>query len=115
MIVYGLPQCSTTKKALQQLTELGFNPTLIDYREHPISFDQLQDYIAKSGVAITKWFNTSGQAYRTQKEELQQLSEADVIQHLAVNPMLVKRPIMVSEKVVLVGIPKAGYASLIRS
>lgn len=109
MIVYGLPHCSTTKKAVLMLEEKNVSVQLIDYREHPIPRDELADLITKAGLPIQKWFNTSGQAYREQKEELTTLPLEQVIDRLAANPMLLKRPIVVSGNAVIVGIPKSGY------
>ena len=109
MNVYGLPHCSTTKKAVQLLEAKGYNVALIDYREQPLRFDELQTLVARANVVIEKWFNTSGQAYRDQKEELLSLPKDEVIQRLADNPMLIKRPVVVSDAWVQVGIPKSGY------
>jgi arsenate reductase (glutaredoxin) len=109
MKVYGLPHCSTTQKALRLLEAKGNNVTLIDYREHPLRLDELQSLVARAKLPIQKWLNTSGQAYRDQKEELLQLSEDEVIQRLAETPMLMKRPVVVTSDTVWVGIPKGGY------
>lgn len=109
MIVYGLPHCSTTKKAVAMLEEKHHSVTLIDYREHPISRSDLAQYIQRAGVPIQKWFNTSGQAYRAQKEALHSLPLERLIDRLAAEPMLLKRPIVVSDDQVIVGISKAGY------
>lgn len=109
MIVYGLPHCSTTKKALELLAEKNPSLQLVDYREHPIPRDELADLITKAGLPIQKWFNTSGQAYREQKEDLNTLPLEYVIDRLAASPMLLKRPIVVSGDSVIVGIPKSGY------
>jgi len=109
MKVYGLPHCSTTQKAVQLLEAMGHIVTLVDYREHPLRFDELQSLVARANVPLQKWFNNSGQAYRDQKEELLQMSSEEVIQQLANYPMLIKRPVVVSDDRVLVGIPKSGY------
>lgn len=109
MKVYGLPHCSTTQKAVQLLEAKGGIVTLIDYREHPLRLEELHSFVARANVPIEKWFNTSGQAYRDQKEELKTLAKDEVIQRLADNPMLIKRPVVVSDDIVLVGIPKSGY------
>ena len=109
MNVYGLPHCSTTQKAVQLLESKGHKVILIDYREHPLSLIELQSLVARVDVPIQKWLNTSGQAYRNQKVELLELSDDELVERLSHNPMLIKRPVVVSDDFVLVGIPKAGY------
>jgi arsenate reductase (glutaredoxin) len=109
MKVYGLPHCSTTKKAVALLEAKGYSVSLIDYREHPLGIDELDALLTRSNVPLQQWFNTSGQAYRDQKDELLTLSRSNVIKRFAANPMLLKRPIVVTTDNVWVGIPKGGY------
>lgn len=106
MKVYGLPNCTTTQKAVAQLEASGHKVTFIDYRETPLSVQELQVLIERSGIEVQKWFNTSGQAYRDHKNELQALSTDEIIKRFASTPMLIKRPVIVSEVSVTVGLPK---------
>jgi arsenate reductase len=112
MKLYGLPHCSTTKKALDILLSKGYEAVIIDYREHPLTLEELTKYFAQSGQAITAWLNTSGQAYRDQKEHIQGQPAAVILQMMAAEPMLIKRPLLVSSTTVLAGLDKGGYQSL---
>ena len=57
------------------------------------------------GLPLRKFFNTSGLAYRalSLKEKLPEMSEEQQLKLLASDGMLVKRPVLVKEGLVLVG------------
>lgn len=58
-----------------------------------------------SGLPLKRFFNTSGQSYRSlnMKDRLPQMSNEEALELLATDGMLVKRPIVVSANNILVG------------
>lgn len=112
MILYGLPHCSTTKKARDYLVNKGHSAIIVDYREQPLSLDQLSQYFHQSGQPITAWLNTSGQAYRDQKDSIQGQPADVILRKMATEPMLIKRPLLVSDKLVLAGFKESIYQTL---
>jgi arsenate reductase len=103
MIIYGLPHCTTTKQAFDALIKQGHQAQLIDYREHPLTLNELTTYFQRSGQPVTAWLNTSGQAYRDQKELIQGQPNDVILKLMASQPMLIKRPLLVSDNLVVVG------------
>ena len=85
---------------------------IIDYREHPLNLDELTMYYKQSGQPITAWLNTSGQAYRNQKDAIQGQSEEVILQLMAKEPMLIKRPLLVGPNVVYAGYRESIYDAL---
>ena len=82
----------------------------IEYAYRPIkeenpSIDELRLWIGKSGLPISKFFNTSGLLYKEQnmKDKMKVLSEDELLDILASNGMMVKRPILLANDNVLVG------------
>lgn len=112
MKLYGLPHCSTTKNALEVLLNKGYDAVIIDYRANPLSKEELTTLFNKSGQPITAWLNTSGQAYRDQKEAIQGASVESILNKMALEPMLIKRPVLVSDNLVLAGFKKDIYQTL---
>ena len=57
------------------------------------------------GMPLKKFFNTSGMLYKSMqlKERLSEMSEEEQLKLLATDGMLVKRPIIVSDKAILTG------------
>ena len=111
MLFVNYPKCSTCKKARKFLEEKGVTFEDRDIKEQNPTVDELKEWIAKSGLLVKKFFNTSGMLYRQMelKDKLPNMSEQEMIELLATDGMLVKRPILVSEDKVLVGFRQAEW------
>lgn len=99
------PKCTTCKRAKKFLVEnnIEFEDRHI-VEENPTK-EELKIWLEKSGLPINKFFNTSGVLYREMqlKDKVKTLSEDELLDILSTNGMLVKRPIIVKDDVVLVG------------
>jgi arsenate reductase len=109
--VYHYPACGTCKKALKWLKEHDLSFKLIHIVESPPSATLLKQILKKSGVPVKKLFNTSGQLYRDggYKEKLATMSEEEALKELATHGKLIKRPLLISGDVALVGFKVEDY------
>ena len=82
--------------------------------ENP-TYDELKKWHEMSGLALKKFFNTSGMLYKEMqlKDKLPAMSEDEQLQLLATNGMLVKRPLLVTDDTVLVGFKEAEWAKIV--
>lgn len=110
-LVLCYEKCSTCKKALKWLEEQG-----VEYTERPIkeenpSKEELREWYQKSGLPLKRFFNTSGMLYRELKlkDRLPDMPEEEQLDLLASDGMLVKRPLLVSEKVICPGFREAEW------
>lgn len=105
------PKCTTCKRAKKWLTENGIDFEDRDIKENNPSKEELKGWLDKSGLEIKKFFNTSGVLYREQgmKDKVKTLSEDELLDILASDGMMVKRPIVVTESSVLVGFKEAEW------
>ena len=92
-------RCGTCKKAEKWLGEHG-----IEFEKRPIkednpSAEELKNWIEQSGIPAKKFFNTSGQLYKSLglKDKLGSMSDEEQTKLLATDGMLVKRPIFLTE------------------
>ncbi len=99
------PKCSTCAKA-----ERWLNDHQIEFQKRNISTerptaDELDAWIHESGLPLRKFFNTSGKKYRelNMKDRMKTMSDQEILELLASDGMLVKRPILVSNDTVLAG------------
>lgn len=76
-----------------------------------VSIEELKQWILKSKKPIQKFFNTSGHSYRNGnfKEQLPFMSDEEKISALAHDGMLIKRPLLVDDHIVLVGYNESEY------
>ena len=103
--------CTTCKKAVKWLDEKGVEYEYRDIKEKNPKKSELKKWIKASGLPVKKFFNTSGQLYREMqlKDKLPEMSEADMIDLLATDGLLVKRPLLITDDKVLVGFKKAEW------
>lgn len=105
------PKCTTCRKAEKWLKENN-----IPYQYRPIdqenpTADELKEWISKSELPIQRWFNTSGKLYRenNMKEKVKTLSHTALIDILATNGMMVKRPILITQQRILIGFKETEW------
>ncbi len=110
--VYCYSRCSTCKKALKWLDEKGIDHEVIDIKTENPNEDALREYYAMSGLALKRFFNTSGMQYRELglSKKLPEMSEDEQLALLATDGMLVKRPLVVGDGFVLTGFKEAEWA-----
>lgn len=99
--VYGIPTCTTCKKALQWLTMNGIEYEFINTKEYPPSQAMIQIWV--DAVGFKPMRNTSGQSYRALDSEKENWTEAQWVQAFAQDAMLLKRPLFVLGETVAVG------------
>jgi arsenate reductase len=111
--VYQYPKCSTCRRALKWLDAAGVEYRSVDLVATPIPAKQLTDLHARSGLPIARFFNTSGESYRSGdwKTRLPGMPLAAALKELAKDGKLVKRPIVDTGKQVLVGFDEPAYAT----
>ena len=112
MLFIYYPKCSTCIKAKKWLDEEGVKYTERHIVEENPSFDELKEWWEKSSLPLKKFFNTSGMLYKEMqlKDKLPGMSEEEQLKLLSTNGMLVKRPIVVDGKTVLVGFKEADWS-----
>lgn len=107
-------KCSTCQKALKYLDEKKINYIKRDLKEDKPDYDLLKKLVELSKLDINKFFNTSGKLYRelNLKDKLKTMSYEEKLQLLANDGMLVKRPILYSDDIVIVGKNEKAYDEL---
>ena len=103
--VYCYERCSTCQKALKWLDANGLEYRVMDIRaDHP-NEETLRKLYLMSGLPLKRFFNTSGMLYRQMglAKKLADMGEEEQIKLLAKDGMLVKRPLLFGDNLVLCG------------
>ena len=110
-------KCTTCQKAKKWLDANG-----IEYTERPIkeqnpTVEELKAWHQRSGLPLKKFFNTSGLLYKDMKlkDRLPGMSEEEQYELLATDGMLVKRPILVGDDIVLVSFKETEWEEKLKN
>ena len=110
------PKCSTCQKAKKWLIDhdIEFEDRSI-VEENPTA-QELKEWHHRSGLPLKRFFNTSGLKYKALelKDKLPSMSEQEQLDLLATDGMLVKRPLIITEGLVLVGFRPEQWEQLLK-
>ena len=107
LIMYGIPNCDTVKKARTWLDANGAGYAFHDYKKQGAHPAKLQQWVAQAGWETV--LNRRGTTFRALPEEQKADLDADkAIALMAAHPSCIKRPVVEHPGGVLVGFdPKA--------
>jgi len=105
------PKCTTCQKACKWLDENNIAYELRNIKNENPSFDELTAWYKLSGLSLRKLFNTSGLLYKSMelKMKLPTMTDEEMLELLATDGMLVKRPLVIGDDFVLVGFKEAEW------
>ena len=105
------PKCTTCQRAKKWLDDCGVAYELRDIKLDSPTRAELAAWHKTSGLPLKKLFNTSGLLYKSLdlKTKLPTMSDEEMLDLLATDGMLVKRPLLVGDGFVLVGFKEEEY------
>lgn len=115
MLYVCYPKCSTCGKAQKWLDDNGVVYETRNIKENNPTYEELKEWYGKSGLPLKRFFNTSGNLYKSMnlKDKLQDMDEDEQLRLLSTDGMLVKRPILVAENTVLVGFKEKEWENIL--
>ncbi len=115
MLFVEYPKCSTCKKAKKWLDDNGIEYEDRHITENNPTFEELKAWHEKSGMDIKRFFNTSGMKYRELglKDKLPNMTDDEMLELLSTDGMLVKRPVLVGENIVLTGFREKEWEKIL--
>ena len=110
-LVLSYSGCSTCRKALKWLDAHEVAAQVRALLDDAPTRAELSKWVKASGVGVRKWLNTSGQSYRALgKAKVDAASDDTLLDWLAQDPKLIKRPVLVDGARVVVGFKEERYA-----
>lgn len=94
--IYHNPACGTSRSTLALIREKGIEPNVIDYLKTPPSRDALQALAAAQGLSARALLRTKEASYDELGLDNPTLSDAQLLDALALHPKLLNRPVVVT-------------------
>jgi arsenate reductase len=94
--IYHNPSCSSSRKALELIREKGIEPEIIEYLKTPLPPNELRHLIKKMHVPVRAVMRTQEPAYAEMK--LDGADDDCLLAAMAAHPILLNRPIVVTDK-----------------
>lgn len=110
--IYHNPRCSKSRQTLQLLQEQRLEPEVVLYLETPPSAQTLKEIIAKLGTDARDLMRHGEPLYRQLNLQDKTLSEAQLINAMVQNPILIQRPIVVKGEKAAIGRPPEAVLEL---
>jgi arsenate reductase len=104
--IYHNPGCSTSRTVLGMIRARGFEPEIIEYLKNPPSRTRLMQLIKAMGVKPRAVLRAKGDIYTELGLADASVSDDVLIDAMIAHPVLIERPIVVSEKGVRLCRPK---------
>jgi len=112
MILYGIPNCDSVKKARRWLDDSGLDHTFHDYKKHGIEADRLARWV--SVVGWEPLLNQRGTTWRKLPDADKADLDSDKAQALMrEHTSLIKRPVVEHGDEVLVGFEARTWQRLL--
>ena len=110
--LYGIPNCDTMKKARRWLEANGVDYDFHDYKKLGVPENNLKAWVQKAGWETI--LNKRGTTWRKLDDELKHnIDNKSAIKIMLDNPSIIKRPVLESNQLLLIGFKEDEYRQLI--
>lgn len=96
--IYHNPACGTSRNTLAMIRAGGEEPTVVEYLKTPPSRETLVDLIARMGIGPRALLREKGTPYADLGLADPSLSDDALIDAMMAHPILINRPIVVTDK-----------------
>lgn len=96
--IYHNPDCGTSRNTLAMILKSGEQPQIIEYLKDPPSRARLVELIAAMGIPVRALLREKGTPYAELGLADPKWSDDQLIDFMLAHPILINRPIVVTEK-----------------
>ena len=96
--IYHNPKCGTSRTVLGILQDRGLEPNVVEYLKTPLDEAHLAALLKRMGIGPRELLRRRGTPYDELGLDDPKLSDAALIGHMAEHPILMERPVVVTEK-----------------
>lgn len=110
--LYHNPRCGKSREALQYLMKKGIEPEIVLYLQNTPTFEELKKVIHKLSIKPIDLIRKKENIF-IEKYNNAILSDDDWIKVMIENPILIERPLIITENQAVIGRPKENIEKII--
>lgn len=96
--IYHNPKCGTSRKVLAAIREAGIEPEIVQYVVDPPSKERLRELLRAMKMEARDLLRRRGTPYDELGLGDPSLSEEQILDAMMAHPILIERPVVVSDK-----------------
>lgn len=96
--IYHNPECGTSRNVLAMIRQSGVEPNIIKYLKTPPTREKLRELIAAMGISVRALLREKGTPYHELGLSNSNLTDDELIDQMLAHPVLINRPIVITEK-----------------
>jgi len=113
--IYHNPACGTSRNTLEMIRKSGVEPEIVEYLETPPSREELVDLIHRMAIPVRDLLRQKGTPYEELGLGEDRWTDDQLVDFMMTHPILINRPIVVSEKGVRLCRPSEEVLDLLPS
>ena len=113
--IYHNPACGTSRNVLGLIRNAGEEPRIIEYLKTPPSRDELAGLIARMGISVRDVLRRKGTPYDELGLDDPELTDDQLLDAMMAHPILINRPIVVTDKGVKLCRPSEAVLDILPS
>jgi arsenate reductase len=113
--IYHNPGCGTSRNALAAIRAAGHEPVVIEYLKTPPTRDELKSLIARMGVPVRTVVRSKESLFRELGLDELEVGDEEFLDAMMAHPVLINRPIVVTERAVRLCRPSETVKELLDS
>ena len=111
--IYHNPRCTKSRETLQLLEDRGVAPTVIEYLKEPPSAAELKRILGLLKMKPRDLMRRHEDVYAQLKLDDPKLTDAALIKAMVENPILIERPIVVTNGKAAIGRPPESVLKIL--
>ena len=96
--IYHNPRCSKSRQTLALLQDKGIEPVIVEYLKNSPNADEIANILNKMNAQPRDIMRTREQVYKDLGLADESISNEQLIKAMVDNPILIERPIVITDK-----------------
>ena len=113
IVIYHNPECGTSRNTLAMIRNAGIEPHVVEYLKTPPARALLKQLLARAGLTVRDALREKGTPYAELGLDDPKLSDEELLDAMMAHPILINRPIVVTDKGVALCRPSEKVLSLL--